>query len=193
MVDVMGSRQDRFAPGLRDLIIECATSSELIELHADDQQEDRFYCGRVIEVAEHGFRLEYVDPLGAPGSNGVPDAWFDFVEIGFIRRNTAYLRGLAKLMPVHEQFTSMPRGKYRRKLKGIRKLLKEGAEAGWVVTITLEDSNYNVWMKSADDSVAYGVIVADDGGPEGDLAIRYDHVQRARRGSWEAAVEWLVR
>lgn len=192
MIDDMGKRRDRFAGGLRDLIIECSGAGELIELHAVFQKDDRFYCGRVVEVEEVQFRLEYVDPLGAPGSDGILDAWFAFDEIGFVRRNTAYLRGLQKLIPVHDRFIAMPKGKYRRKLAGIRKLVKAAASTQSIVTITVEDSNHSVKVHRADELALYGTRHDDDGALLDEWAVRYDLISRARRGSYEAAIEWLI-
>jgi hypothetical protein len=192
MIDAMGKRHDRFAGGLRDLIIECSRSGELIELHAVFQKDDRFYCGRVVEVEEDQFRLEYVDPLGAPGSDGILDAWLGFDEVGFIRRNTAYLRGLRKLIPVHDRFISMPKGKFRRKLAGIRKLIKDAAGTQSVVTITVEDSNHSVKVLRADGFALFGTRHDDDGALLDEWAVRFDQICRVRRGSYEAAMDWLI-
>lgn len=191
MTAEMGKQHIGFASGLRDLIIECAGSYELIEMHAEFQRDGSFYCGRVAEVEDDRFRMVYVDPLGAPGSKGVLDAWFGFDEVGFVRRGTAYLRGLERLIPVHERFTSLPKGKYRRKLKGIRKLLSEASISRSVVTITIDEGNYNLRVESVDKEAAYGALLEDDGSCSGRLAIRFDQITRARRGAWEAAIEWL--
>lgn len=192
MTAEMGKRQDGFAGGLHDLIIECFWSAELIELHVDSQRDGSFYCGRVAEFEDDRFLLVYVDPLGAPGCKGVVDAWFGFDEVGFVRRNTAYLRGLERLIPVHERFTSLPKGKYRRKIKGIRKLLSEASISRSDVTITIDDGDYNLRLSSVDKDVAYGFLLEDDGSNSGRLAIRFDRIDRARRGAWEAAIEWLA-
>lgn len=176
---------------LHHMIERCAENKELIEVHAEDQGAGKFYCGRIIEIGEDGFRLEYVDPLGVPGSKGVLDAWFRFDEIGFTRRDTPYVRGLAKLVSVHERFSVLPEGRYRRKPKGIRKLLRKAAEQVAVVTLTVGGGNYNLLVHDADAAGVFGVHLDDDGRPVGEWAVRYDHIERARRGAGEAAVEWL--
>lgn len=173
------------------MIERCAENRELIEVHAEDQADGVFYCGRIIEVGEAGFRQEFVDPLGVPGSKGALDAWFRFDEIGFIRRDTPYVRGLAKLATVHERFATLPEGRYRRKPKGIRKLMRKAAEDVAVVTLTVGGSSYNLLVHDADDAVVFGVHLEDDGTSLGEWAVRSDHIEQARRGSWEAAVEWL--
>lgn len=125
------------------MIERCAENRELIEVHAEDQSDGVFYCGRIIEISEAGFRLQYVDPLGVPGSKGVLDGWFRFDEIGFIRRDTPYVRGLAKLVSVHERFSALPATLRGHSRAGSKKLAQRlgGHRASVVEALGMRDAH----------------------------------------------------